>query len=82
MVEFVIHKFDNFGSYHGLAIFAFGSLFASWDELTGAIKHYKTKETKNDQKETKRDKKTKKYNIFTIIDRVIINRIFYRPNYE
>ena len=43
MVELGIHEFDDFASHHGLAIFAFGSLFANWDELTGAIKHYKNK---------------------------------------
>ena len=40
------------------------------------------KKTKNDQKKTKNDKKSQKYNIFANIDHVIINRFFYRPNYE
>ena len=45
MVELGIHEFDDFASHHGLAIFAFGSLFANWDELTGAVKHYKNKKS-------------------------------------
>ena len=45
MVELGIHEFDAFASHHELAIFAFGSLFANWDELTGAIKHYKNKKS-------------------------------------
>ena len=40
-VELGIHEFDDFASHHGLAIFAFGSLFANWDELTRALKYNK-----------------------------------------
>ena len=40
-VELGLHQFDSFASHHGLAIFAFGSLIANWDELTNAIKHLK-----------------------------------------
>jgi len=45
MVELEIYEFNDFASHHGLAIFAFGSLFANWDELTVVIKHYKTKKS-------------------------------------
>ena len=40
-VELGIHEFDDFASHHGLAIFAYGSLFANWDELTRALKYNK-----------------------------------------
>ena len=40
-VELGLHEFEDFASHHGLAIFAFGSLFANWDDLTGALKELK-----------------------------------------
>ena len=45
-VELGLHEFEDFASHHGLAIFAFGSLFANWDDLTGALKELK--KVKND----------------------------------
>ena len=54
MMELGVHEFDDFASHHGLAVFAFGSLFANWDELTRSFKYYKSKKKqkmiKNDQK--------------------------------
>ena len=40
-VELGLHEFDDFASHHGLAIFAVGSLFANWDELTTALENLK-----------------------------------------
>ena len=37
-VELGLHEFEAFASHHGLAIFAVGSLFANWDDLTKSIK--------------------------------------------
>ena len=47
-VELGLHEFDDFASHHGLAIFAVGSLFANWDELTTALENLK--KSKNEQK--------------------------------
>ena len=45
-VELGLHEFEDFASHHGLAIFAFGSLFANWDELTCALKELKSSKKK------------------------------------
>ncbi len=45
-VELGLHEFEAFASHHGLAIFAVGSLFGNWDELTHSIKNLR----KNKQK--------------------------------
>ena len=45
-VELGLHESEDFASHHGLAIFAFGSLFANWDDLTSALKELK--KVKND----------------------------------
>ena len=50
-VELGLHEFDDFASHHGLAIFAVGSLFANWDELTTALENLKNQKiSKNEQK--------------------------------
>ena len=54
-VELGLHEFDDFASHHGLAIFAVGSLFANWDELTTALENLK--KSKNEQKWAKMSKK-------------------------
>ena len=41
-VELGLHEFEAFASHHGLAIFAVGSLFANWDDLTNSIRKLKT----------------------------------------
>ena len=50
-VELGIHEFDDFASHHGLAIFALGSLFANWDDLSKALKNFKNQKNKEAPKE-------------------------------
>ena len=50
-VELCIHEFDDFASHHGLAIFALGSLFANWDDLSKALKNFKNQKNKEAPKE-------------------------------
>ena len=47
-VELGIHEFDDFASHHGLAIFALGSLFANWDDMSKSLKDFKNQERKED----------------------------------
>ena len=58
-VELGLHEFDDFASHHGLAIFAVGSLFANWDELTTALENLK--KSKNEQKWAKMSKNEQKW---------------------
>ena len=45
-VELGMHEFDDFASHHGLAIFALGSLFANWDDMSKSLKDFKNQKRK------------------------------------